>query len=650
VQYGFARVDYNNITKLVLVGWVGEGVPEQTKGYFNAHYATVAKYFHGYHVQITARSSNDLSPQVILQKVDGASGSKYSGGRTTVPLRPKYSASTTGASEEDWGDAPQIKQQEHLTTVASAYQPTKVDMHSLRNIAKPAPSAKTSALDQPQGSYQPIGKVDIAARQAQAKESKFANDRPAPLQSAYQPVGKVDIAAIRAKGAPRPVRLEEKPVKAPEPKPPAPEPENDYGVVEEKPKSLKERMAAFSGSRAPATTIGADADDEEPKLLKDRVSVYSGSGRLTEMPKPKVSHTVGSRFAAAAGPRGTAPAIPSDLFGSETGPGATAGFKDFGSEGGKSPAQIWAEKHAKKQPVEPVYSERVGQPAQPPREVSPQPSQPEEYEKPDISALRSQFAATSVEREEPRREPELEPEPEQQEEQETRSFADLTSRFAKSVSPPVQSLPPRAPVRPVEPEPEPEIHVTGKPEEEEGTPPPPAHHDIGREESIAAALSESQPIESTVDSHVHDKAEPLPVGYVAVVAYNYDKDEDNEISLVEGEVVTEIEKVDPDWWFGKNSKGESGLFPSNYVELTEIAPNHPGAITEVEDVARRVEESAKPGPSALAEYDYEAQEEGELSFPENALITDIEFVDEAWWSGVYNGERGLLPSNYVVLQ
>jgi hypothetical protein len=51
-------------------------------------------------------------------------------------------------------------------------------------------------------------------------------------------------------------------------------------------------------------------------------------------------------------------------------------------------------------------------------------------------------------------------------------------------------------------------------------------------------------------------------GERALVQYDYEKAEDNEIELKEGEYVTNIEMVDEDWWMGKNVHGETGLFPS----------------------------------------------------------------------------------------
>jgi drebrin-like protein len=39
----------------------------------------------------------------------------------------------------------------------------------------------------------------------------------------------------------------------------------------------------------------------------------------------------------------------------------------------------------------------------------------------------------------------------------------------------------------------------------------------------------------------------------------------------------------------------------------------------------------------------------ELSFPEGAKITNLEFPDEDWWYGHYKGDVGLFPANYVQL-
>jgi len=60
----------------VFIGWCGEGVPQ--KGQFGMHVGDVANFLKGFHVQINARHEEDVRPEVILQKVHNASGSKYS--------------------------------------------------------------------------------------------------------------------------------------------------------------------------------------------------------------------------------------------------------------------------------------------------------------------------------------------------------------------------------------------------------------------------------------------------------------------------------------------------------------------------------------------------------------------------------------------
>jgi len=156
-------------------------------------------------------------------------------------------------------------------------------------------------------------------------------------------------------------------------------------------------------------------------------------------------------------------------------------------------------------------------------------------------------------------------------------------------------------------------------------------------------------------------AEPTPKaakgGKRALVQYDYEKAEDNEIELKEGDYVTNIEMVDDDWWMGQNAIGETGLFPANYVELVEEEPHAAAAqhmAPHVDHHSTHEEAAAAPaetkqGQTATAHYDYEAVEDNELSFPDGAKVTNIEFPDDDWWFGEYNGKSGLFPANYVQL-
>lgn len=56
------------------------------------------------------------------------------------------------------------------------------------------------------------------------------------------------------------------------------------------------------------------------------------------------------------------------------------------------------------------------------------------------------------------------------------------------------------------------------------------------------------------------------------------------------------------------------------------------------------------GLTAIALYDYQKQDNDEISFEPDDLITNIEQVDAGWWRGVCNGQYGLFPANYVELR
>ncbi len=102
--------------------------------------------------------------------------------------------------------------------------------------------------------------------------------------------------------------------------------------------------------------------------------------------------------------------------------------------------------------------------------------------------------------------------------------------------------------------------------------------------------------------------------------------EDNEIELKEGEYVINIDMVDEDWWMGGNARGQTGLFPSNYVELVADDDAPPAISTTLNSTpsapAAGPPGGSKAGPTATAMYDYEAT--GEHSqIPERRSCADF---------------------------
>ncbi|KAL8842712.1 MAG: hypothetical protein Q9170_000368 [Blastenia crenularia] len=752
IQFAFVRVNDPNTTlpKYVLIAWCGEGVPERTKGYFTSHIATVSKILHGYHVQVTARSDRDLTPESIVQKVSDASGSKYSNNSTGAPsfggppppvsskpvFTPTQSSRGTSSfnplassrlssnvpqnthvDEDGWGqDAPQITRT-GLEKVLSSYQPTKVNMRELssQRAEQSSFSGPSRTNDSPsdvvRGGYQPIGKVDIAALRRQAKESgNVADDRPNVVKGSYEPVGKVDIAALKARA--------------------------------------QQPSAGESQSSVPPAATSASASNhersEDKRSLPDRSGPVVNSERLTSLPKPKVANRFGggsSNFTGAKAP------IPG-AYGLESKPASSAPpvgvGRTFADQGGKTPAQLWAEKKARERGLSGASD------TQPPTLASPIPKQSSgggEWKSgyagkswAPVQTTRTGQSASSVEGhhtggEEPTHEGNT-PAP-------TGGIGAIRDRFkdappmgaasfgadrpAPSPPPldtsnkpnagrgiPIPGLSSRPP--PVQPDDEEETRMPTPPAQppRSPTPPTPPAMESGSPIRVAMPVGRGQGLAHELDDAREEQFSPPPAmptrslaeqipheddltdepsgfdpargageaaaaaslggaaaeaahpsthtgGKRALVQFDYDKAEDNEIDLREGEYVTNIDMVDNDWWMGENASSDVGLFPSNYVELVAddehdnaAASTHapapvPDNESELGPVKHTENTVAEQAHTAVALYDYDAAEDNELSFPENAKITGIEFPDNDWWSGEYAGKQGLFPANYVQL-
>ncbi|RKF56364.1 putative actin binding protein [Erysiphe neolycopersici] len=675
IQFAFVKIKDSNtqLPKNILIGWCGEGVPERTKGYFTSHLAVVSKIFHGYHVQITARSEGDLSPESIIKKVADASGAKYTRGNDlppssippTVTTKPAFTPSqyfktgefnpmassrlrtsqnNSSVDEDGWGaDAPQVTRTK-LEKVAPAYKPTKVNMAELMKQStsntQTNGDAHSNNNDIIKGGYQPIGKVDIAAIRAQAHNN--SDNRPEVVKGAYVPVGKVDIAAIRAK-AQKPSR----------------------------------ELSSSTGSHAKV-----DAIEHQPNIvsLADRAEAFTKSERLTALPKPKVVNNLGSTSSNFKGTRAPQPIGFTPT--SYAPPIVGTASKTFADEDGKTPAQIWQEKKARERGSSITVSQTSPQnfrkssisgdwksgytgKSWAPVSINPtghsgtgsvshQLTGDQEQESGlspvgGINAIRSQFQGGHTSKSSIDTSPAKDDKHPQQTPIDTythppqpdfppppRVRSPTVESPQRETSPPLVAIPIARTI-------EPEIKSSQDLEKNllNETVHTPEHDQNANSrcyspDHSAAATTQAEKIEnSTLPA---GKSNISSSGKCALILYDYEIAEDNEIQLIEGEYVTNIEMIDEDWWIGTNSKGENGLFPSNYVELAEEIPS--------DSTVHREEE---PCITATALYDYEAAEDNELSFEEDAIITNVEFPDEDWWLGVYNGKSGLFPANYVRL-
>ena len=644
----------------------------------------------GYHIQVTARSDRDLTPEAIVQKVADSSGSKYSGGGSvsagagkppppaskpaftpTVfggassgfnPLgsRSRDAPSAAPVDNDGWGhDAPELTRTQ-LEKVAPAYQRTQVNMAELTKQREPSryqPEDRSSsgAPDVVRGGYQPIGKVDINAIRQQAKESGARDDRPTTIKGAYEPVGKVDIAAIRA------------------------------------------RAQAPDSSSSTPSGFSRDDEPEQSKPLASRSAAFQQSERMTSMPKPKVAN----KFGGGSSFTGTKAPAPGGYGQTSTLSAAPVGVasRTFADEGGKTPAQIWAEKKAREGGSS-VTSSQTGAGSSP---VMPQKSgdggwksgytgkswasvQTTHTGRSSGGGMSAQHTGEEAEQQEPG--------------SPAGGVGAMRDRFAGAAPMGAPSGRAAAEERP------PPMDFSSKPnagtrgvaipgmsrpaEEHVDLPPPPARPQADEEEeeeeqeqyrssspiriampvshtrepvleraeelhspeplpiaSIAKVASATRNMPPEPQMHEEDPArgaaqaaaattfgEPAPAqgGHRALVQYDYEKAEDNEVELREGSYVTDVDQVDTDWWMGTNEHGERGLFPANYVEIEEDggAGAAPAAQMHHQEEAEPEPEPAAPqaaasggGQTATAQYDYDAAESNELSFPDGATIHNV---------------------------
>ena len=585
--------------------------------------------------------------------------------------------------EDGWGaDAPPVTRTQ-LEKVQSSYQPTKVNMrelssqkqeHSRFNGNRNNDDTSRSS-DVVKGGYQPVGKVDIAALRRQAQEQSSNNDdRPTPVKGSYEPVGKVDIAAIRARA--------QKPSEG----------------ATSPPSSISPAATGNSGR--------VSDENEDRKVHSDRPIPFISSERLTSLPKPKVANRFGAGTSSFAGTKAPTPTG----FGLEPKPTPVAPpvgvGRTFADRGGKTPAQVWAEKKARERglsgtndtpqqaPAPPIASQTSGgvewksgysgkswAPVQISRTGQSNTNLDEQHTGDDeaqaeapsspaggVGAIRDRFkgappmGAANVGS--AGRAPSPPP-------------LDTSSKPNVGRGIPIPGLPsrppqteeeaPRMPTPPAQPPrsptpPTPPAMDSGSPirvampvsrghneqdiedaRDEQFSPPPamparslaqaipheddlteePAGNDPARRAGEAAAAA-------SFGEQATEAAHPgaYESGKRALVQYDYEKAEDNELELREGEYVTNIEMVDEDWWMGQNPRGEAGLFPSNYVELIEDGGAGGQAAHQAEPEPEPEQQhsgdaESSHGATATALYDYEAAEGNELSFPEGAKISGI---------------------------
>ena len=114
-------------------------------------------------------------------------------------------------------------------------------------------------------------------------------------------------------------------------------------------------------------------------------------------------------------------------------------------------------------------------------------------------------------------------------------------------------------------------------------------------------------------------------GCIARAKYDFPKEADTDLSLKVGDIVRIIKSVNDEWCVGIQNKQE-GQFPVAFVDVL------------LENAAKAV---------FLAVADFSGQEDGDISFKKDDIISLKENVDENWFIGVSRNSSGLCPRSFV---
>lgn len=123
----------------------------------------------------------------------------------------------------------------------------------------------------------------------------------------------------------------------------------------------------------------------------------------------------------------------------------------------------------------------------------------------------------------------------------------------------------------------------------------------------------------------------------AMVLHDYEPQADGDLPLVAGKTVNLLCTEGPEWLRGRLRNGYEGIFPRSYVEVLEEPVGRPEGL----------EDEVAEEPHAMALYDYDAQEIGDLRFAAGQRIALVERLDTEWYRGQLDGHAGIFPASFV---
>ncbi|XP_039951128.1 serine-rich adhesin for platelets isoform X3 [Bactrocera tryoni] len=130
-------------------------------------------------------------------------------------------------------------------------------------------------------------------------------------------------------------------------------------------------------------------------------------------------------------------------------------------------------------------------------------------------------------------------------------------------------------------------------------------------------------------------------GVSAIVEYDYEAKEPDELDLVKGALIHNIKQMPGGWWEGTlQSNGKIGMFPDNFVRIIDNSD---------ENKITMREKSATANRRCKVIFSYTQVNDDELSLAVGDVIEFLGEVEEGWWRGRLKSKVGVFPSNFVTV-
>jgi hypothetical protein len=91
------------------------------------------------------------------------------------------------------------------------------------------------------------------------------------------------------------------------------------------------------------------------------------------------------------------------------------------------------------------------------------------------------------------------------------------------------------------------------------------------------------------------------------VMYDFEAQGDDELTVNENDVVTVVDKENDEWWLVRNSAGQEGVVPAQYIEIGDAASSLAAGGYDSDDEGQRQEDEAAAGAALEAERQREQQ-------------------------------------------